>query len=263
MGANTDKDDAAQVPVDPEARVRAMSRRGFVMAGIAAAATLAGFEGLMRAREEDGLAWPLRRILQGNERVVRGVLGARRSAPLLTLDRVTLPARVNGDLGLGDDFDSASWTLTVSPALSPDDDADEFTLDQIMSLPKHEMITELHCIEGWTIVQRWAGARFSDFVARYTRYKDPRSLPAYVGMSTPDGGYYVGLDIEAAMHPQTLLCYEMNGEPLTLEHGAPLRLVIPVKYGVKNIKRIGEVTFSNARPDDYWAQQGYDWYAGL
>ena len=65
------------------------------------------------------------------------------------------------------------------------------------------------------------------------------------------------------MHPQTLLCYEMNGAPLTMQHGAPLRLAIPVKYGIKNIKRIGTITYSAGRPGDYWAEQGYDWYAGM
>ena len=65
------------------------------------------------------------------------------------------------------------------------------------------------------------------------------------------------------MHPQTLLAFEMNGENLRLKNGAPLRLVIPVKYGIKNIKRIGKIFFSDQRPPDYWAEQGYDWYAGL
>ena len=75
-------------------------------------------------------------------------------------------------------------------------------------------------------------------------------------------GYYVGLDIESALHPQTLLCYAMDDRPLSLGHGAPLRLVIPVKYGIKNIKRIGTIRFTDERPADYWAERGYDWYAG-
>jgi DMSO/TMAO reductase YedYZ molybdopterin-dependent catalytic subunit len=73
----------------------------------------------------------------------------------------------------------------------------------------------------------------------------------------------VGLDNASALHPQTLLCYEMQGAPLTSEHGAPLRLVTPVKYGIKNIKRIGAIKFQDTRPADFWAEQGYDWYAGL
>jgi DMSO/TMAO reductase YedYZ molybdopterin-dependent catalytic subunit len=55
----------------------------------------------------------------------------------------------------------------------------------------------------------------------------------------------------------------MNGAPLAIENGAPLRLVIPTKYGIKNIKRIGTITYADQRPADYWAEEGYDWYAGL
>jgi DMSO/TMAO reductase YedYZ molybdopterin-dependent catalytic subunit len=54
----------------------------------------------------------------------------------------------------------------------------------------------------------------------------------------------------------------MNHQPLTSEHGAPLRLVIPVKYGIKYIKWIGTIRFTDERPADYWAERGYDWYAG-
>jgi len=82
-------------------------------------------------------------------------------------------------------------------------------------------------------------------------------------MVTPDKGYYVGLDMPSALHPQTLLAYEMNGAPLEDGHGAPLRLVVPVKYGIKNIKRIGRIEYTNQRPPDYWAEQGYDYYSGL
>ena len=75
-------------------------------------------------------------------------------------------------------------------------------------------------------------------------------------------GYYVGLDVASAMHPQTLLAWALNGEPLTWNHGAPLRLAIPIKYGVKNIKRIATIRWTNVRPTDYWGERGYDWYCG-
>ena len=64
------------------------------------------------------------------------------------------------------------------------------------------------------------------------------------------------------MHPQTLLAYELNGQPLTIEHGAPLRIASPLKYGIKQIKRIGRIEFTDERPKDYWGEQGYDWYSG-
>ena len=83
-----------------------------------------------------------------------------------------------------------------------------------------------------------------------------------MGLATPDRGYYVELDIASSLHPQTLLCYEINGAPLSLEHGAPLRLVAAVKYGLKSIKRIGTITFTDERPPDFWAERGYDYYLG-
>ena len=85
---------------------------------------------------------------------------------------------------------------------------------------------------------------------------------SYSGLITPDKGYYVGIDMPSLMHPQTLLCYEMNGQSLPLNQGYPLRLIIPVKYGIKHLKRIGSIYFSNSRPRDYWAEAGYDYYAG-
>ncbi len=146
------------------------------------------------------------------------------------------------------------------------------TLDDIKRLPRVEMTTELKCIEGWSVVVHWAGARLSDFISQYqpaTRdggapnaAQHPENLLPYISMVTPDGGYYVGIDMPSALHPQTLLAYEMNGAPLTMEHGAPLRLVSPTKYGIKQIKRIGRIAFTNERPADYWAERGYDWYAG-
>jgi DMSO/TMAO reductase YedYZ molybdopterin-dependent catalytic subunit len=115
-------------------------------------------------------------------------------------------------------------------------------------------------VEGWSTVTQFAGVRLSDFTARFA----PGSEKAeFVGMKTPDEEYYVSVDMPSALHPQTLLAYEMNGSPLTARHGAPLRLVMPVKYGIKNIKQLGRIEYTNGRPDDYWAERGYDWYAGL
>jgi DMSO/TMAO reductase YedYZ molybdopterin-dependent catalytic subunit len=63
-------------------------------------------------------------------------------------------------------------------------------------------------------------------------------LPAYIGLATPDRQYYAGIERQVALHPQTLLAYEMNGQPPTPDHGAPLRLVTPLKYGIKQIKQV-------------------------
>jgi DMSO/TMAO reductase YedYZ molybdopterin-dependent catalytic subunit len=93
--------------------------------------------------------------------------------------------------------------------------------------------------------------------------RNPHDLFPYVYLATPDSSYHVGLDMASALHPQTLLCDTMNGQPLTREHGAPLRLYLAVKYGYKSLKRLALIRFQDKRPSDYWAARGYDWYAGL
>jgi DMSO/TMAO reductase YedYZ molybdopterin-dependent catalytic subunit len=134
-------------------------------------------------------------------------------------------------------------------------------------------VTELKCVEGWSQVVHFGGVRFGDFLktfglgTRSGRAPDPEGNPSdlyrYVSLATPDESYYVGLDLASALHAQTLLCDTMNDEPLTGEHGAPVRLYLTVKYGYKSIKRLGRIRFQDDRPRDYWADRGYDWYAGL
>jgi DMSO/TMAO reductase YedYZ molybdopterin-dependent catalytic subunit len=153
------------------------------------------------------------------------------------------------------------WVLSVEGPGNAG--ARQVTMAQIRELPRVEQITQLNCIEGWTVIAHWAGARFADFAAKYAPQSRDAKDAKYIGIQTPDQAYFVGMDMASALHPQTLLCYEMNGANLTSAHGAPLRLVIPVKYGVKNIKRIGKITYTTNRPEDYWANEGYDWYAGL
>ena len=106
----------------------------------------------------------------------------------------------------------------------------------------------------------FTGVRFTDFLAACGLSE---SEVAYAGLSSVDGDYYVSMDIKSLRHPQTLLCLEMNGEPLSLQHGFPVRLVSSVKYGVKNIKQIGRIAFTETQPPDYWAERGYSDYLGL
>jgi DMSO/TMAO reductase YedYZ molybdopterin-dependent catalytic subunit len=245
-----------------EAQMRRLTRRSFATGAAASLAGLAAW-GWLRTREaDDGIPWPLRRVLQWNEKLARAYSRPSRLAPTFAANVARMP-RANGNIGLGGGFNPATWSLRIeSPTAKK---PLRIALDDIRALPRVDMVTELRCIEGWSDPVRWTGARLVDLAAklgvadRAGRRADPF---AYATLSTPDEAYYVGLDIESALHPQTLLCYEMDGQPLTLEHGAPLRLAIPVKYGIKNIKRIGTIRFTDQRPADYWAERGYDWYAG-
>jgi DMSO/TMAO reductase YedYZ molybdopterin-dependent catalytic subunit len=209
-------------------------------------------------------------VLEFDERAARRLFRASRLSPEFPRSAARMP-RVNGVLGLTADLDPGAWRLRVfGPAGG--DTPRRFSLQEIKALPRVEMTTELRCIEGWSEVVHWAGARLSDLAAvtgLATRSGSPPApegrpddLLGYAALQTPDRAYYVGLDMASALHPQTLLCYEMDGRPLTPQHGAPLRLVIPIKYGIKNLKQIGTLRFTDERPADYWAERGYDWYAG-
>jgi hypothetical protein len=138
------------------------------------------------------------------------------------------------------------------------------TMEDVTKLPHQELVTQFKCIEGWSEIVHWGGVRLRDFIAAYPPAKNAEGkLPKYVYMETPNGDYYCGFELRECMHPQTLLVTEMAGRPLTQWHGAPLRLHMPIKYGYKQIKRIGLIAFTDEKPDDYWTKLGYDWYAGL
>jgi len=137
------------------------------------------------------------------------------------------------------------------------------TMDDLMKLPKVEFVTQFKCIEGWSSITQWAGVRLRDVIEMYPPAKVNGREPRYVYMETPDGNYYGGYNMSAARHPQSLLVTEMGGQPLSQEHGAPLRLHMPIKYGYKQLKRVGLIAYMDVKPDDYWTKLGYDWYAGI
>lgn len=217
-----------------------------------------GWKWLQKQPEDNGALKPLRKVLTNNEAIFSKFFSNDHLAKTFPLSQAVHHVRVNGSDGMNADFDAAAWKLKV--VRNPGDTL-FVTLDEIKALPKTEIVFDFKCIEGWSQVTHWGGVKFSDFAKKYNL--TPQTQMNYVGLITPDKGYYVGIDMPAIMHPQTLLCYEMNGAPLPMNQGYPLRLIIPVKYGIKHLKRIGTMFFSNERPADYWYERGYDYYSGL
>lgn len=259
MKNETGKTTAPLSDATVEAEIRRLTRRSFATGAIAAlvgggAASWVATRGL-----EDGIPWPLRRVLRFNEGVSQAIYSPQRLAPEFSPQLATEP-RVNGRVGLMNAATADNWTVHVTGA------ADRHVpLSAIKQLPMHEMTTEFKCVEGWSRIVTWKGVRLADFLDKFG------AASQYIGLTTPVDGkdaqgrpdrYFVGFDRPSAMHPQTLLCIEMNGQPLTEGHGAPLRLVSTVKYGYKCIKRISVIDLTNDCPADYWAKRGYDWYGG-
>lgn len=252
----------------PESAVRRRVLKSFGLFALAAVLPIGVYEWITNSPKLLGVKKPLRRVLDANEQIARRYFSNTHLVPTFSKEEAARDARVNGFDGIRtlipDDWKLQIDRSTGEPLL--------LTADDIKALPKHEIVYEFKCIEGWSQKQYWAGARLSDFMEKYTLGTRDGSAPSpdnadnlfkHVGLETPDKAYYVGIDMESAMHPQTLLAYELNGQPITAPHGAPLRLIIPVKYGVKNLKRIGRIFFSDTRPRDFWAERGYDYYVGL
>jgi len=264
-----EKREVSEAVPDAEARklMGKRSRRSFLTGGVAAVAGVLGWWWI----SDETKAGLYRRSFEFNERVSQIFFRPTRLAREFPQDKITQD-RLNGFEGMSEGFDAAAWKLSVGGLAGRSDDL-ILTMDDIKRLPRTELITEFKCIEGWSYIVKWAGARFSDFAAAYPPKTQsgaapdiasrPHDLLSYVSLTTPDEGYFVGWDLPSILHPQTLLAYEINDQPLSLEHGAPLRLASATKYGIKQIKRIGRIEYTSERPRDYWAEEGYDWYAGF
>ncbi len=206
-----------------------------------------------------GARGPLRNALYQNEKMFRKTFSHDHLVKTYPKSMAAKKVRVNSDIGMEEnDVNAETWQLVIN---KKDGTKRTTSLDELKRLPKTEIVFDFKCVEGWDQVSWWGGVKFSDFIAKYNLDDEARS--EYLGLATPDEEYYVGIDMPSAMHPQTILAYEVNGQPLPLEHGYPLRLIVPVKYGIKNLKRIGSISFSDDRPPDYWAERGYDYYSGL
>src|SRR6201987_4903403 len=149
-----------------------------------------------------------------------------------------------------------NWTLTVSGAVQKPGD---YTLTQIQALPKTRQNTRHVCVEGWDVIGRFGGTQLSEFLKLVGA--DPTAR--FIAVECADD-YYESLDMATAMHPQTLLCYEMYDLPLTREHGAPVRLTVPTKIGYKQAKYLTDLKVSHVLERvGYWEDQGYSWFYGL
>ena len=252
----------------PESTARRRMIQSFGWFALAVAVPLGVYEWITNSPKLLGVRKPFRRVLNANEGIARTYFSNTHLVATFPVEEAAQNARTNGFDGLSSPIPT-DWKLQID---QPNGAPLLLTMEAIKALPKYEIVYEFKCIEGWSQVQHWGGVRLSDFLSKYKlgtksgNGPNPDStddLYNYVGLETPDKGYYVGIDMESAMHPQTMLAYELNGQPISAPHGAPLRLIIPVKYGVKNLKRIGRMFFSDERPRDFWAERGYDYYVGL
>lgn len=216
------------------------------------------YKNLKSGEDDNGAPKALRKGFDINEKIALNTFDPNKTTRVFDKSEAVKKARVNGYLGITQAVDTLNYAMEI---IKNNGDTLKVTLADLQKLPKTEVIFDFKCIEGWSQITYWGGVKFTDFIKAYGLEKE--NALNYVGMETPDKKYYVGIDHKSMIQPQTILAYELNAKPLPAAHGYPIRLIIPVKYGIKHLKRIGRITFSNERPKDYWFERGYDYYSGF
>jgi DMSO/TMAO reductase YedYZ molybdopterin-dependent catalytic subunit len=152
--------------------------------------------------------------------------------------------------------DPAGWAFDVGGLVRK---PMRFTRAMLETLPRVTYTVKHHCVEGWTTIATWTGVP----VATVAALVEPLPTARYLRFDSFDDQYFNGWDLTSAMHPQTILAYGFNDQPLRPDHGAPLRLYSPIKIGYKLTKYLTSMTFTSERPGGYWEDQGYPWFAGV
>jgi DMSO/TMAO reductase YedYZ molybdopterin-dependent catalytic subunit len=146
----------------------------------------------------------------------------------------------------------------------------QFSLDELKAMPARTQITRHDCVEGWSAIGKWKGVPLTEIIKRVGPQPQARYVVFYCMDTDTEGNpFYQSIDLYDATHPQTILAYEMNNQPLPIEHGAPLRLRVETQLGYKMAKYVQRIEFvANYKnigqgKGGYWEDRGYEWYAGI
>jgi DMSO/TMAO reductase YedYZ molybdopterin-dependent catalytic subunit len=279
-------DELPQVYVD-EKKLRKQSRRDFILFGAGTLAAMAGLwwiapmsskkrlvgehatEALDTVAARVGLSKERserfqNRALTFDDDIAEALYSQNRTVRTYSKRDVT-PLRNNYEGRTPSPAYLDTWTLTLAGLASGSDVI--LRQPDLVRFAQHEQVTRLCCVEGWSAIAGWSGVRFADLLRGYppangAKWAAMESSVNLDGRGNPDP-YYVSIDLPTARHPQTLLATHLNGNPLGTDHGAPLRLVVPMTLGLKNIKAITKIAYVAAEPRDYWAERGYSKYDGL
>jgi DMSO/TMAO reductase YedYZ molybdopterin-dependent catalytic subunit len=161
----------------------------------------------------------------------------------------------------------ANWQLQIDGLVST---PKTFSLAELKAMPARTQITRHDCVEGWSAIGKWTGVPLATLLAEVNLMPSARYLVLHCADDFSGNAYYESIDLVDAFHPQTMLAYGMNDEPLSVGHGAPIRLRVERQLGYKQAKYVMriEATASLAGiglgKGGFWEDQiGYDWYAGI
>ncbi len=252
-------------------------RRWLAAAGAALGSFwLAGCDRMTRSSTFTGVLKVAERWTQGAQRLVTDRRALAREFPP---SDVSKDFKANGTLRpqdpeyvalLADNF--AGYRLVIDGLV---EQPLALTLPEVRAAPSRTQITRHDCVEGWSSIGEWTGARLSALLDRARLKPEARYIVFHcadtLDPSATDGAgrYYESIDLVDAYHPQTILAYAMNGATLPVRHGAPLRLRVERQLGYKHAKYVMRVE-AVASLDGigrgqggFWPDRGYEWYAGI
>ena len=218
----------------------------------------------------EGLTQRAHRALMGRDTLAREYQAAdisRTFRPNGSQDAQSLPPGYLDMMTAG--FDA--WRLTVHGLVRR---PTRFTLADLVAMPARSQITRHDCVEGWSCIGGWTGTPLSQVLRRVGLKPEARFIVFHCADEHPRyfrgrSLYYESIDLIDAFHPQTILAYAMNGAPLPVANGAPLRLRVERQLGYKMAKYVHTVELTESLAalgygkGSYWADRGYEWYAGI
>jgi DMSO/TMAO reductase YedYZ molybdopterin-dependent catalytic subunit len=248
-----------------------LDRRGWLR-GLGASVAASFLAGCDKIAEQPSVVKVLASA-EGLNRGVQRLFGREALAREFTRADITTNFKPNGSIAPPDaDYNAqvaanfADWTLVVDGLVER---PLSLSLDAVRALPARTQITRHDCVEGWSCIGEWTGAKMAAIAETAGLKPEAKHFVIWCADTLDGAKYYETLDLVDIYHPQTILAYEMNGAPLTVPHGAPLRLRAERYLGYKQAKYVMRLEavdrFDNIRGGQggYWEDLGYDRYGGI
>jgi DMSO/TMAO reductase YedYZ molybdopterin-dependent catalytic subunit len=253
-----------------------LSRRGLITGGVSLGGLLlAGCDRLSKAPSfqqftgsAEGLTYRAQRLLLSGQPLAREFY-SKDMSPVFKVNGTTMPDDPAYQAMLEEGF--GNWKLRIDGLV---DRPITYSLAQLRALSARSQITRHDCVEGWSAIGKWTGPPLAALLshsgvrpnARFAVFHCADDLD---GSSDGSGRYYESIDLIDAFHPQTILAHTMNDEPLSVGHGAPLRLRVERQLGYKQAKYVMRIELAESLAKfgegkgGYWEDRGYEWYAGI